>query len=187
ADEGGADVVASRQESAMPVETQPQLSADPADYGVSVDGTIEIQAAETLGHYADWLELRTQRLRDINGMPFGRPVVVGRRIKLQFTEVDRATFVERRRDYHRRLQNRFFERHRIVGSQAREVQRGDSLWVLARKAENVPIWLLRQYNPDLDFSTLKPGMEVLLPRVERREDTREAEPDGAVKRASLDS
>lgn len=172
---------------AMPVETQPQLSADPADYSVAANGTIEIQAAETLGHYADWLEIRTQRLRDINGMPFGKPVVVGRRLKLRFTEVDRATFVERRRDYHRRLQNRFFERHRIVGSEPYNVRRGDSLWLLARRAENVPIWLLRQYNPDLDFSTLRPGMEVVLPRVERRE-VGEGAVDGApVQRASLDS
>lgn len=167
----------------MPVETQPQLSADPADYSVAANGTIEIQAAETLGHYADWLEIRTQRLRDINGMPFGKPVVVGRRIKLQFTEVDRAAFVERRRDYHRALQNRYFERHRIVGSEPYTIERGDSLWVIARRAENVPIWLLRQYNPDLDFSTLKPGMEVVLPAVERRENDDEA----PVQRASLDS
>lgn len=179
--DGGA--VESGDDGAMPVETQPQLSADPADYSVAVNGTIEIQAAETLGHYADWLEIRTQRLRDLNGMPFGKPVVVGRRIKLQFTEVDRAAFVERRRDYHRSLQNRFFERHRIVGSEPYEVRRGDSLWVLARRADNVPIWLLRQYNPDLDFSTLKPGMEVVLPRVERREGSEQA----PVQRASLES
>ena len=50
--------------------------ADPNDYSVSGNGTIEVQAAETLGHYADWLEIRTQRLRDINSMSFSKPVVI---------------------------------------------------------------------------------------------------------------
>ena len=46
------------------------LLADPSDYLVSADGTIEAQAAETLGHYADWLELRTQELRDRERLHF---------------------------------------------------------------------------------------------------------------------
>ena len=36
---------------------------------------------ETLGHYSDWLGLRTQRLRDLNGLPFQRAVVIGQRIQ----------------------------------------------------------------------------------------------------------
>src|SRR5690606_26244528 len=35
--------------------TVQDLSADPSDYSVSADGSIEIQASETLGHYADWV------------------------------------------------------------------------------------------------------------------------------------
>jgi len=30
----------------------------------------------------------------------------------------------------------------------------------------VPIWLLQQYNPELDFNDLKPGTQISLPKVE---------------------
>ncbi|MGH3628615.1 MAG: lytic transglycosylase domain-containing protein, partial [Sciscionella sp.] len=50
-------------------------SADPTDYSVGRNGTIEVAAAETLGHYADWLGVRASDLRRINHMRFGRPVI----------------------------------------------------------------------------------------------------------------
>ncbi len=44
------------------------LSADPSDYTVANNGSIEIQASETLGHYADWLEIRAWDIRRLNNM-----------------------------------------------------------------------------------------------------------------------
>jgi len=158
------------------------LSADPSDYAVADDGTIEVQAAETLGHYAEWLDLRASRLRRVNGMRYGTPVVIGKRLRLDFSRVDPATFEDRRLSYHEELQARFFEQFRIVGSRRQLVQSGDSLWTLARRSDNVPVWLLRQYNPDLDFSDLKPGMPVTLPVVERQPQSA----DGGSTRAEAD-
>jgi membrane-bound lytic murein transglycosylase D len=146
------------------------LSADPADYSVAADGSIEVQAAETLGHYAEWLDLRASELRRVNSMRYGKPVVVGKRIKLRFSRVAPAEFEKRREAYHEELQARFFEQFRITGTEQASVQSGDSLWTLARRADNVPVWLLRQYNPDLNFEDLHPGMPVALPKVERQAD-----------------
>ena len=83
------------------------LSDDPADYSVAADGTIEIQALETLGHYADWLGIRTQVLRNVNGLAFRDPVMIGDRLRLNFSEVDRQTFERRRQEFHRRVQQQF--------------------------------------------------------------------------------
>jgi hypothetical protein len=49
--------------SALLVEVQPDLATDPADYAVASDGTIEIQIGETLGHYADWLQRPSDRIK----------------------------------------------------------------------------------------------------------------------------
>lgn len=146
----------------------PTLAADPSDYGVADDATIEIQAAETLGHYAEWLDLRASQLRRINGMRYGTPVVIGRRLELDFSRVDTGTFEQRRLAYHEQLQARFFEQFRIAGTEKVLISNGDSLWTLARRADNVPVWLLRQYNPDLDFEALHPGIPVTMPTVERQ-------------------
>jgi len=34
------------------------------------------------------------------------------------------------------------------------------------KLGTLPAWLLQQYNPDVDFAELRPGTQIMLPRVE---------------------
>ncbi len=142
------------------------MAADPSDYTVADDGTIEVQAAETLGHYAEWLGLRASRLRELNNMRFGTPVVIGRRVRIDLSQASGELFEHRRRDYHQRLQEEFFAANRIVGTEVHVVRRGESLWAIAQRYQNVPIWLLRQYNPDIDFGDVRPRTELVLPLME---------------------
>ncbi|HJP05265.1 MAG: lytic transglycosylase [Chromatiales bacterium] len=143
--------------------------ADPNDYSVAADNTIEIQPAETLGHYADWLDISTQQLRNLNGMSRSKPVVVGRRIKLDFGQTGSAEFTKRRITHHRTLQEAFFANYRVTATTEHKVERGESLWLLTLKRYKVPVWLLRQYNPDLNFGQVRPGMRIVFPRIERVE------------------
>jgi membrane-bound lytic murein transglycosylase D len=144
---------------------QAELAADPSDYSVAADHSIEVQVLETLGHYADWLGLRTQRLRELNGLPFQRAVVIGQRIRLDFSNVDPAAFEQRRTAYHRALQEAFFAHYRIEDIEAHVVRSGESLWALAQQRYKVPVWLLRQYNPDLELDRVQPGTVVNFPRL----------------------
>ncbi len=146
----------------------PSLSADPSDYTVAQDGTVEVQATETLGHYAEWLELRASQLRRLNRLRYGTPVVVGHRLRLDFSRVSSESFESRRLAYHKELQETFFERNRIVGVCQHVIRRGESLWVLAQQTYGVPMWLLRQYNPDLEPDAVMPGLRLQVPRVEQR-------------------
>jgi len=142
---------------------QTALLSDPSDYTVAGDDTIEVQPLETLGHYADWLGLRTQRLRDINGFAFRTPVEVGQRIKLEFRDVDAETFENLRVDYHRKQQDGFFRKHVITGVREHTIRRGESVWILSLREYDVPIWLFRQYNPALDLHRITPGTTVRFP------------------------
>ena len=142
---------------------QTALLSDPSDYTVAEDGTIEVQPLETLGHYADWLGLRTQRLRDINGFAFRTPVQVGQRIKLDFRNVVAETFENLRVEYHRKQQDSFFRKHVITGVREHEIRRGESVWILSLREYDVPIWLFRQYNPALDLQRITPGTTVRFP------------------------
>jgi membrane-bound lytic murein transglycosylase D len=144
------------------------LAADPSDYSVASNHTIEVQAAETLGHYAEWLNLRASQLRRINRMRYGKPVVIGKRIKLKFSRVTPEQFEHQRKEYHRALQEEFFTQFQIAGSEKHVIRRGDSLWILAKRKYKIPMWLLRQYNPDLSINNVKPGTEVTFPRIEAR-------------------
>jgi membrane-bound lytic murein transglycosylase D len=143
-----------------------QDTADPVDYSVNADGTIRVVAAETLGHYADWLGTSANKLRTLNKLRGRKPVVMGHRIKLEFDRVSPMQFEQKRRDYHQRLQAAYFASHRIAGTEVYVARRGDSLWSITQRNVQVPIWLLQQYNPELDFSDLRPGTQISLPKVE---------------------
>jgi len=159
------------------------LAADPSDYSVASNHTIEVQAAETLGHYAEWLKLRASQLRHINRMRYGKPVVIGKRIKLDFSRVTPEEFELQRKEYHRILQEEFFNQFEIAGSEKHVIRRGESIWRLAKGKYNIPIWLLRQYNPDLSISNIKPGTEVTFPQIEERTDNSDGN-NGASKDSS---
>lgn len=146
--------------------TQTAASADPSDYSVQDNNTVIVQAAETLGHYAEWLDVRASQLRQLNRISMGTPVVIGRKVKLAFSKVTPDQFEARRLEYHRALQEAFFTQFRIQGTSDHVIKRGESVWVLAQQRYNIPIWLLRQYNPDLDLGSLQPGARLVIPLVE---------------------
>ena len=143
---------------------------DPSDYSVHARDEIIVQADETLGHYAEWLETSASHLRRINGLPFGREIVIGRPVRLDFTGVSSLEFEQRRLDYHRSLQEEFFSAFRVTGTTAHTLRNGDTLWDLATQEYRVPVWLLRQYNPDLDFGALAPGTTLQVPQLATRSD-----------------
>lgn len=152
------------------IEPSPGLLADPSDYTVASDGTIVVQPNETLGHYAEWLGLRASRLRQINGLRFGQPVAVQQRLRLDLSRVRPEEFERIRVEYHRILQEEFFARWEIEGTKVHRVGPGESLWVLANRRLNVPIWLLRQYNPDADLDSLTAGTPLTVPQLRARGD-----------------
>ncbi|HEU4781295.1 MAG TPA: LysM peptidoglycan-binding domain-containing protein [Steroidobacteraceae bacterium] len=143
-----------------------QSLADSIDYQVREDGSIRVEATETLGQYADWLQIPTQKLRNVNKLKARQPVLLGQKLNLDYSRVSREAFEQLRRDYHAKLQGEFFVQNRIAGTEVYIVRRGDSLWTMTQKFSNLPIWLLRQYNPDTDLSDLRAGTQVVMPRVE---------------------
>ena len=143
----------------------PTENADPTDYGVRADDTVIVQAAETLGHFADWSGVSSQALRSLNKLHKNAMVTLGHKVKLDFSKVSAEQFAATRREYHRRLQEDFFASHRIAGTDNYSVKRGESLWVIAQQHADLPIWLVAQYNPDVDFNDVRPGTAITLPRV----------------------
>jgi membrane-bound lytic murein transglycosylase D len=147
----------------IPGAIQTALLSDPSDYTVAADDTIEVQPLETLGHYGDWLDIKTQRLRDLNGLEFRTPVAVGQRLKLDLGTIDAKTFEERRIAYQRSQQDSFFRRHVITDVTEHTIKRGESIWIIALRTYDVPVWLFRQYNPELDMHNVRPGTKVQIP------------------------
>jgi membrane-bound lytic murein transglycosylase D len=143
------------------------LAADPSDYTVASNNTVEIHASETLGHYADWLGIRAWDIRRLNNMAFRDPVIIGKRLKLDFSRVNIAEFELKRRDFHSSLQQEFFSSYRIQDVEQYRVTSGDNIGRIARNRYSTPIWLLRQYNPELDFNRIQIGQVMVFPLLEQ--------------------
>jgi membrane-bound lytic murein transglycosylase D len=127
-----------------------------------------VQAAETLGHYAEWLDVRASRLRKLNGMRYGTPLGLGDRLRLDLSRVTPQIFEQRRAEHHRVLQGEFFERYELDGTTTYKVRRGDSIWQIAERKYDVPLWLIRQHNPDVDFGDLHAGIRLTIPKLRPR-------------------
>ena len=143
----------------------PTGNSDTTDYGVRADNTVIVQPAETLGHFADWSGVSSQELRALNKLHKNAMVTVGHKVKLDFSRVSAEQFAAARREYHHHLQEEYFAAHRIAGTENYAVKRGDSLWVIAAQHADLPVWLVAQYNPDVDFNDMRPGTVIALPRV----------------------
>ncbi len=143
----------------------PTGNVDTADYGVGADGTVTVQAAETLGHFADWTRVGVRRLRALNKLHPNAGVTQGRKIRIDLSLVSAAQFVASRRGYHQHLQDAYFAAHRIAGTETYAVKRGDSLWTIVQQHADMPIWLVAEYNPDVDLNDMRPGTSITLPQV----------------------
>jgi len=143
----------------------PPPVADAIDLSIR-DGSVRVIAEETLGHYAEWLDVSAARLRELNRMKYGQAVLLGKSLKLDFTRVTAEEFEAKRRDFHARLQAAFFAQRRIRGTEVYIVRRGDSLWSITQRYAGVPVWLLQQYNPDLELGALRTGVQLVVPRLE---------------------
>jgi membrane-bound lytic murein transglycosylase D len=143
-----------------------EQNADPTDYNVARDETIRVATDETLGHLADWLGTDPASIRELNQISAKATLRVGQRLKLPFKDTTHEVFEQRRKAYHRALQASYFAAHRIVGTQVYIARSGDSLWTLTQRGGQLPQWLLQQYNPSLDFSDLRAGTQIVVPRVE---------------------
>jgi len=144
----------------------PSGNGDTTDYGVGADNTVVVQAGETLGHFADWSKVSSASLRVLNKLRKSAMVTLGHKVKLDLSKVTAAQFEAVRRDYHQKLQETFFATHRISGTENYVVKKGESLWIIAQQHADLPVWLVAEYNPDVDFGDVRPGTTVVLPRVE---------------------
>lgn len=130
-------------------------------------GVIQVEVEETLGHYAEWAGIRAQQIRRLNGLSFGRTLHLHQKIKIPLDKTTAAAFEEQRYEYHKRLQEDFFAVYRVSELEPYRVQRGDNFWMLCREKFDIPMWLLKHYNMDVDLAALQIQQKLMIPAVEK--------------------
>jgi membrane-bound lytic murein transglycosylase D len=170
----------------VPVETDVLVSTPPPAhsfsqfdaqiYTLSLDvntdttfATLRVSINETLGHYADWLGIATQRIRNVNRMGYRSRIHIGDRIRIPISDTAVETFNARRLEYHMAIEEDFFSHFTVVDATRTRIRSGDSLWELCNEYTGTPLWLFKKINPSLDLDKpLIAGMHVWIPVIEPR-------------------
>jgi len=130
-------------------------------------GTIRVEAEETLGHYAEWSGMTAWEIRRLNGFHYGSVIHLDQQIKIPFYRTTKEKFEEKRFEYHKELTEDFFANYRVEKVEVYYIKKGDNIWTLSQEEFEVPLWLIRRYNTNLDFNSLVPSQELLVPVVEK--------------------
>lgn len=139
------------------------------DIALPENGQVTIEPDETLGHFADWLDVPTQTLRRVNRFPYGQAIQLGQLLWLTFQSVTPEEFHRRRLEYHQGIEEDFYGNFIVEGQTIHKVRRGESIWVLCNNTFEVPYWLLKKHNPNKALLNLAAGDEIVVPLVEARD------------------
>lgn len=132
------------------------------------NGQVVVEPDETIGHFADWLDVPARRVRAINGLKYGQPIRVGQPLWLTFERVTPEEFHRRRVEYHQGIEEDFYRNFSVEGERTYKIQRGDNIWVICKRKFELPYWLVQKHNPGKDLLQLVAGDEIILPIVEAR-------------------
>ncbi len=152
-----------------------ELAIDPAIVGGNLEvervmiqkgkpvGIIQVEMEETLGHFAEWLEIPTKIIRRLNRFPYSRTLKLHMKVKIPLDKISKEQFEETRLEYHKKIREDFFSFYEIETVQLYQVQKGDNVWMLCNDTFEMPVWLLKKYNQKVDFSDLRWSQELVIP------------------------
>ncbi|MCO4793667.1 MAG: transglycosylase SLT domain-containing protein [Bacteriovoracaceae bacterium] len=130
--------------------------------------SIKIETEETLGHFAEWAGVRTQKIRDVNRLSFGRVIGRGQSLKIPIPISKVEEFKQRRNEFHVSIQEDFYSSYSVIDKKIYKVKKGDNLSEIL-KDQNLPFWLIRKYQNKKLGDFLRIGQEIVIPEVEETE------------------
>jgi membrane-bound lytic murein transglycosylase D len=131
-------------------------------------GIVNVKVEETIGHFAEWLDVPARDIRRLNRMRHSRALRLNQKIKVPLHQTSKKQFEARRHAFHQGLAEDFFVRYRVAGTTTYTVKKGDNIWKLSHRDFNVPVWLIKRFNSNTDFSALTPARKLIIPVVDER-------------------
>jgi membrane-bound lytic murein transglycosylase D len=126
-------------------------------------GTITVDFDETLSHYAEWSLVSVKELRKINRLGKKAEITVHRKLRVSFAKTNPEKFEEKRQEYHKAIQEDFFNNYDISKLTIRSVEKGETLWEICNDNYTIPLWLLSSYNSEKNINALAVGEPIIIP------------------------
>ena len=131
-------------------------------------GVIQVETGETLGHFAEWLQVSAQYIRNLNHLSFRGEIHMDQNLVIPFTRIDKERFEEQRYEFHKEFEEDFLSAYDIEGVWQYKIKRGDNIWTLCKEQFELPVWLIKKYNLSVDLNRLRPGQKIVIPVVEAK-------------------
>lgn len=132
------------------------------------EGTILVHPDETLPLIAHWLKLDESSLRQLNNLQMTDTIQPGQQLKVLYPQTSAAQLADLRSDFAREVEADFFAAYQVVDQFTYHVQQGDTIWSLCNRKFHIPLWLLKKYNENMDYSTIRQFQKLLIPIVRER-------------------
>ncbi len=129
----------------------------------SLIGTITVDFDETLSHYAEWSLQSVKELRRMNQIGKKGGISANEQIRVKFSKTRPSLFEEKRQEYHKAIQEDFFNNYEISKLAIRSVAKGETLWEICNELYTIPLWLLSSYNIDKNIRSLSVGEPIVIP------------------------
>jgi len=128
-------------------------------------GVIRVAPEETIGHYAEWLNVPAGEILAANHKKSARSINTDQELYVPLTKVSARDFEEKRLDFHREIEEDFFAAYQVENLVSYRVKKGDTIWSICYEKLDLPVWLLKKYNTQIDFSRLYPSQTLKVPQV----------------------
>ena len=127
---------------------------------------IRVEPEESVSNYSEWSRQPVRNIAAANNSKKSISLQVGRLVWVPLSSgVSVEDFESKRVEHHRAIEEDFFESYEVVDSKEHKVRRGDQIWELCYSRYNIPVWLLKRVNPEVDLVTLVAGRKLKIPIV----------------------
>lgn len=133
------------------------------------DNSIYVQSNETLGHYAQWLEISAQAIRKLNAMGYHEKINIGQKIRLPLRKGQAKNFIKNRQKHHQKIQGVFFQDYELKAIKTVAISKDETLWHLARVQYEIPVWLLIASNGLEIPKSFTEGDTVYIPIIKKKD------------------
>ena len=128
-------------------------------------GVIVVDFDETLSHYAEWSKLPVKQLMKLNSMTKRSQLNIHSKIKVPFLEIKPDIFEVKRQEFHKAIQEDFFNNFKIDKLLVRNIRKGETVWEICNEIYSIPFWLLASYNPGKNISSIPIGDPIVIPLI----------------------
>lgn len=132
-------------------------------------GVVTASLNETMGHYADWLGVPVSHIRRLNGNK--RHIQVKQKVRIPLKPGVLERFKKTRLEYHMAQEEDFYSRYQVIDVKYRAIKSGDTLWSICQD-EEIPIWLFKKYNRDIDIERITLDTPLVIPVLETKENNK---------------